>query len=332
MSIRWYIFIILAIMLATSCSDSPLKPRSGGDPYEAVLLTDDKEAMTIVKGMLEHPLEGLPQPESSFKVSAVDGSSLTQATRYARTIVMVRIDENQYSQTRIKYERNVYAEPQLIVYVNTPSAAALSKDSAKVAPLLLRFLDGFEINTAISALKKKHNVEAKRKTAKMFGYEISIPAEMTYTKTGRDFIWFSDNGSTSMGSICVYSVGGIHNTPGEITRLRDSIMAVNIPGERAGMHMATEKRLPVTFRMTGNRRDITEARGLWQMEGDAMGGPFVSHTIIDTLRNRTITAEGFVYAPGKKKRNKLKRTEAALYTLKPAVLEKSDDRKQKNMK
>lgn len=321
--------IIAASVLAASCSDSQLKPASGGEPYETVMLSDDKAAGAIVRAMLEHPVEGLPQPEASFDVSEAEGGGLTQATRYARMIVMVRSDSSQYSKTRIKYERDIYARPQLIVYVNTPSAKALRKDSSKMAPLLLRLLDGFEINSTASALRKKHNAGAGKTAARMFGYEISVPPEMTYTKTGKDFVWFSDNGTTSMSSVCVYAVGGIHNTPTGIIRLRDSVMARNIPGERPGMCMATENRLPPTFRRIGDRRDRIETRGLWQMEGDAMGGPFVSHTVIDTLHGRTITAEGFVYAPGKKKRNKLKRTEAALYTLTPAATRQQEKNNEK---
>ena len=53
------------------------------------------------------------------------------------------------------------------------------------------------------------------------------------------------------------------------------------------------------------------------MEGDAMGGPFVSHAVIDSVRGRTLVAETFVYAPGEKKRNIMKRMEAVLYTLSP---------------
>ena len=59
-----------------------------------------------------------------------------------------------------------------------------------------------------------------------------------------------------------------------------------------------------------------EARGLWQMHNDAMGGPFVSHSRVDTINNRVIVVEGFVYAPEKMKRTMIRRLEAALYTLK----------------
>ena len=61
-------------------------------------------------------------------------------------------------------------------------------------------------------------------------------------------------------------------------------------------------------------RDII--RGLWEMEGDAMGGPFVAHCWKDSVTGKTMTALAFVYAPEMKKRNKIKQLEAVLYTMK----------------
>jgi hypothetical protein len=52
------------------------------------------------------------------------------------------------------------------------------------------------------------------------------------------------------------------------------------------------------------------------MSKDAMGGPFISHSRIDSINNRVIVVEAFVYAPSKMKRSILRRLEASLYTLK----------------
>ena len=46
-----------------------------------------------------------------------------------------------------------------------------------------------------------------------------------------------------------------------------------------------------------------------------MGGPFVSHSVLDYVSGNIITAEVFVYAAGQKKRNALRQAEALLYTL-----------------
>jgi len=58
-----------------------------------------------------------------------------------------------------------------------------------------------------------------------------------------------------------------------------------------------------------------EARGLWYMENDMMGGPFVSHARVDRPNGRVVVVEAFVYAPEKKKRDMMRQLEAALYTL-----------------
>jgi hypothetical protein len=58
-----------------------------------------------------------------------------------------------------------------------------------------------------------------------------------------------------------------------------------------------------------------EARGLWIMRNDAMGGPFVSHSRVDMETGRVIVVEGFVYAPEKMKRGLMRRLEGSLYTL-----------------
>ena len=48
---------------------------------------------------------------------------------------------------------------------------------------------------------------------------------------------------------------------------------------------------------------------------DSMGGPFVSHSRVDTETNRVVVVEGFVYAPEKLKRGLIRRLEGSLYTL-----------------
>jgi hypothetical protein len=64
-----------------------------------------------------------------------------------------------------------------------------------------------------------------------------------------------------------------------------------------------------------NGKYCGELRGLWEMQGDMMGGPFVSHARLDEKNNRVVVVEGFVFAPETNKRNYIRRIEAALYTL-----------------
>ena len=70
------------------------------------------------------------------------------------------------------------------------------------------------------------------------------------------------------------------------------------------------------FRLEG--RLWCELRGFWDVEGDFMGGPFVSYTTVDTETNRIFTLDGYVYAPDlnkPRKRNYIRGIEHLLYTI-----------------
>ena len=98
---------------------------------------------------------------------------------------------------------------------------------------------------------------------------------------------------------------------------RDSVMQVNIPGGPEGSFMGREEKCPETFQeINFNGKYAVEIRGLWEMKGDMMGGPYVSITRLDEVNQRVVTAEIFIYAPDDDKRNILKHNEASLYTLK----------------
>ena len=309
--------LLLAFLSLASCDEGMnIKPRSSGEPYDVVVVTPDARVGSMLSRMLEKPLAGLPQDESNFDVShAADGTTL-QSSRYARAIVVVDIDESRHTATRLRYEKDVYATPQIIVYVETPSADSIAADHERIGRSLCSLLGRFETNVALRHLRKSHSPAREKDVEKAVGCRILIPSDITKTKRGNRFIWLSDDGSKSMRNLCVYSVPGTDVSAGRLIALRDSVMRANIKGENDSMYMATERRIAPTVKtLRVGGRTIVEMRGLWQMEGDIMGGPFVSHTIVDTLRGVTLTAEAFVYAPGEQKRNIIKRLEAALYTL-----------------
>ena len=93
-------------------------------------------------------------------------------------------------------------------------------------------------------------------------------------------------------------------------------MKVNMPGGKPGQYIQTEKDY-VSITETSHRdRYLQITRGLWYMENDMMGGPFVSHSMVDEINGRIIVAEAFLYAPNRKKGNMMRKLEASLYTIK----------------
>lgn len=226
--------------------------------------------------------------------------------RYSRLMLTVDIDSTRFSRTAIKYRRNIYAEPQTVVRITSPSAAAMRRDLP--AQQLREFLYKEELSMAQATLQQKHNKKMEATVKRMFGAEMLIPADMTSCKQGKNFLWISNNSPTSMLNICIYS----HDFS-----KRDSVMRVNIKGETDSMYMTTvHDACQVKYDCTGAFVEH-DWRGLWEMKGDAMGGPLVARTIFRGLnRNTPVTIEGFVYAPGVKKRNLVMQLEAVLQTIK----------------
>lgn len=310
------LFLTVFVALC-SCSGGPqsLLPKSGGRPYEVLLVASDRRCAAVVDSVLTQDMPSLPQREPMFDVSLIDTTRFNQTTRLARCIVIVTVNPAVFTSTRIRYEKNVWARPQLVVYVNTPSASQLSQYMAKAGHRLTSLLTRAEINTAISTLRAGSNRKAESSIRSMFGWNMLIPAEMKAGKTGRNFIWLSDNRPDRMRNICVYSYSGTTLDAHRALAARDSVMRLNIPGELDGMYMQTTPGSVTAGLATEDGRTVMISRGLWEMRNDAMGGPFVSYSVVDSANSRIIVAEAFVYAPGTNKRNLIRSAEAALYTL-----------------
>lgn len=311
------LLLLTAIVALCSCSGGPqsLLPKSGGRPYEVLLVASDRRCAAVVDSVLTQDMPSLPQREPMFDVSLIDTTRFNQTTRLARCIVIVTVNPAVFTSTRIRYEKNVWARPQLVVYVNTPSASQLSQYMAKAGHRLTSLLTRAEINTAISTLRAGSNRKAESSIRRMFGWDMLIPAEMKAGKTGRNFIWLSDNRPDRMRNICVYSYSGTTLDAHRALAARDSVMRLNIPGELDGMYMQTTPGSVTAGLATEDGRTVMISRGLWEMRNDAMGGPFVSYSVVDSANSRIIVAEAFVYAPGTNKRNLIRSAEAALYTL-----------------
>lgn len=320
------LLLCLVVMLATACNDADTGlPKSAGRPSEVLLVGD---VDSIVAKALTADIVALPQPEPMFDIKTngkanikkngktngktngkgSNGSdaqdALNAVSRLERNIVVVNIDPTLFTRTAVRYERNVFAAPQIIVYVNTPSAQALKSDIGRCH--IDRLLLQNELTAHAERLKRHHEKGVEDDIKRMFGCSMTIPKGMRVNVRGQQFVWISDNNPTKMSNICLYT-----------SENRDSVMRINLKGETDSMFMTTVGGSVVTT--TGTSRDnmsTTLRRGLWQMQGDAMGGPFMSRTI-HMPHGKTIVAEAFVFAPGEQKRDIMRRLEASVQTLRP---------------
>lgn len=217
-----------------------------------------------------------------------------------------------------KFTRDVYAQPQVVLTIQSPNEKDFAAFVQKNAQSIIDFLVKMEMNRQINELEKKHSEVVLYLADSIFSCQFWAPAEIKSYKKGKDFFWASSNTASGLVNICMYSYpyeGPRTFNKQYVLAKRDSVMKANIPGTEPRMYMATDTLCTSVKPIAVKGEYAMETRGLWKMEHDAMGGPFVSHSRVDTLNNRVVVAEGFVYAPEKMKRGLIRRLEAALYTL-----------------
>lgn len=308
--------LLLTVMLLSACSETAntLLPASSGKPYEVVLTSSDTAAANMVNEALAKNCIGLPQDEPMFDVTQTGNGMIDTAIRMARAIVVVDTDSALYRKASLQYEKNAYAEPQIVVSITAPDKATLRKDMPRLERLLTELLTRTEMNAVYKWLDEHNNPVAERTAWNQMHVRTRIAENLTASKQGQDFLWLSNDAPQAMQNFCLYSYPGNDTSTATFTAKRDSIMKENMPGEKPDMHMTTVKQ-SVGQRVVKEKSTVRHCYvGLWEMEGDMMGGPFVAHALVDSARNRVVVAEGFVYAPEQNKRNLVRRLEASLYS------------------
>ncbi|MBQ8968398.1 MAG: DUF4837 family protein [Bacteroidaceae bacterium] len=339
---RKLLFCIVTVLMVVSCKDGHLAmPQASGRPYE-VLVVMDPVAWEAPEGralfdVLDTNVPGLPQPERSFYISQVAPEDMNRTLSIFRNIIEVHIDPTQFTTTRMKFVRNEYAEGQVVLYINSDSPQSFAQHVTEHRQDIIDFFTKMEINRLCKDLERRYSKLTYDLVKEIFGCEWHAPEELKNFKRGKDFLWTTNNTATGMVSIVMYSYpyeGPETFNKQYVLHKRDSVMRVNLPGSEPDMYVQTDTAFTEVRPIVVHHKYAMEARGLWYMRNDAMGGPFVSHSRVDTENNRVIVVEGFVFAPEKMKRGLMRRMEGSLYMLRlPEELkdEEQEDEEETNL-
>ena len=319
-----YSFILCIALVAFVVASCGLKGNhtSSGRAYELLVVVDhgvwDRAAGRALHDALDADMPGLPQSEPSFLIMYTSPKDYDSTLKLIRNIIIVDIQDI-YTKASFKYAKDVYANPQMILTIQAPNEEEFEKFVKENRQTIINFFTRAEMNRQITSLEKKHSNFISNKVDSLFGCDIWLPAELTNSKTGEDFFWASTNTGTADRNFVMYSYPYTDKdtfTKEYFVHKRDSVMKVNIPGAREGMYMSTDSLMTDVRPISVQGDYALEARGLWRIKGDFMGGPFVSHVRLDKANQRIIVSEIFIYSPDKMKRNLVRQMEASLYTLK----------------
>ena len=254
----------------------------------------------------------LPQVEPTFDVTCVKTGDFDAQQRLMRQIIVVRQHQGKRNKSAISHERNRYAQPQLVMYIDVSSKEELQRICENMGKEIRQVFIAHEYEQNILHLRQNHEVKTAQKVQRMFGYRLMLPADMQSYKVGKNFLWLSNNAVQGLQNICVYAIQGLKQPTLQQT---DSVLQANIKGETDEIFMQTVRASMQEETFFFHQKRQNWQRGQWEMCGDMMGGPLVRKVVIDSTARQAVVFDAFVYAPEGKKRNRMRALEAALLTI-----------------
>lgn len=289
-------------------------------PYELLIVCDKawlkSDAGKKFFDMANSFMPGMPQAEPIFKLVCINNGSFSNTFMGFGCIIFVNID-HKYKKPEFIKQRNMYAKPQVVVTLNSPDNAGIDQLVDEHGEEIIDMMENNEIQRGMTRLNKSYSGVVSKHANKMFGCEWHMPDQITLIKPGENFFWASSPDNTY--NACMYSYPWVSEntfTKEYFIEKRDSFMGKNIKGEEWGQHMITNAESVTSKERMIDGHYVQEIHGIWEMKDDMMAGPFVSYVQLDSINNRIIVTEGFVYYPNKQKKKMVHALEAGLRTLK----------------
>ena len=300
------------------------KKSAQGRPYELIVVCPQMEwngeLGDSLRAVFTAPVPYLNQAEPLFDVLRVTERGFKDMIADHRNILKIVVDP-EVRQAEAAVEYNVTSEPQIVVTLQGPDDKAVVGYLSQNRDNLLHVLEQAERDRDVQTYTSFNNPGIEAAIRELFGMEIKVPKGYVLAKQTDDFLWARYEYPTASQGFFVYSYpyeGPESLSLDALIKARNRFAAL-IPGPSDGSYMITSDAFEPgyrLFRLEG--RLWCELRGFWDVEGDFMGGPFVSYTTVDTETNRIFTLDGYVYAPDlnkPRKRNYIRGIEHLLYTI-----------------
>ena len=326
--------LVVAAFTLASCSSSSskssvLQQSAIGKPGELMLVMEKEyfeSPMALeLYDLLEEDAPALPQSEPSLRISRVPTPSFQGSIQLVRNVLLLDVDPQRYSKVSLKYSYDDWAKGQVVARMTSPSPDSVRTYLKTQGEGLMNLFIRHELFLYGEVIGKTYSQKATDLTDSLFTHRINVPEDIRSQRIGKDFLWMSNSSMRSRHDLLVYTYP--YHSPKDISldalvAKRDSVLKANISGEFEGSYPCTEQNYGLLYRrvqLPDEEMARAELRGLWKMEGGAMmGGPFVSHAVVDKKAGKVYVFEGFVYRPNEDKLHLIRMMEAALYSFRPS--------------
>lgn len=331
-----FLFLIVALTAAGlfySCSENGAIKRQNitGRPNELLVVigedTWEGKPGELIRSTLAQPQIGLPQSEPVFGLINVAPAAFKKIFKTTRNIIQVTISST-VTNPEVIMKDNVWASPQATVEIKAKDAVQFEQLFNENSNKILSYFISAERKRLSAIYEKTYENTVYNMLNNEFGVTMKVPPGFAIAKKDKDFVWYKYETPDISQGIILYSIPYKSDstfTVNYMVALNDSVLKKNIPGPLEGSYMSIEKRVEQVFNITEhNKNYASEMRGLWRLENDYMGGPYICLAELDASNQRVVVAFGYVYAPSKDKRNFIQQVEVMIYSLKFKQQDRND--------
>lgn len=334
---RYHLLIPLLCFLISSCSEEDDKkdyrPDATGANGEVVVLCEDElwesKLGDTIRDVFTESLTGLPRPEPRFDLGRVNRSGLTETIQKHRNLFIVEWDKEAEKAARITVGEEPWAKDQVVVRLVGKDRKEMIRKFIESKDRIISRFDKAERERLMDGYEKVHSKELRKELLEEFGVGLKVPKDCRIKKEATDFVWLERHRMRNKGGRDHDVIQGVliykrpYTDKGQLEKenllkARDSVLKEHVPGPSDSSYMTTETRfeeaLPVMeeFELKGDY--VAQIRGLWRVENDHMGGPFLSISTYDDEKEVLVTIDGFVFAPKFDKREYLRQVQAMIYS------------------
>ncbi len=325
-----FILVLLILGGTFSCgkkNNINLMPPISGRAGEVVLvmsddLYDGRVGDSIVKILTKEeialPQSGMEGAEPIFDLVQIPPDAFNNIFKSHRNIIITKINP-ELSEAVIRVEKNYWAFQQVLIRLEAPSKEAFIELIDNKDDFIVETIREAEIDRQVYLNRKFENSELHRSLLENHKIITYFPKGYEARVDTGNFAWIQHDPQEIIQGILIWEYPYVDEDQVSYSKLiskQDQMLKPRVPGEIAGSYMAIYLDAPLyskTFTHEGNF--VREIKGLWEMEGGFMGGPFVSWTLVDEKRDRLVTLFGFVFAPKYEKRNHIRKIESLLRTV-----------------
>ncbi len=205
-------------------------------------------------------------------------------------------------------KKDKYALGQLNVFMyGTSKETLLANIKNNYSTILKRIKEEDEELIAANVYAGGQSRKVEENINESMGIKLKIPADYFVAMEEENTMWIRKMTKEFSSNILLHK---LPYTAKEqlsyegIKSLRDTITRQYVSSDvRESYMLINDQDLPMFVKNVDfNNLFAVEAKGIWELNNDYMGGPFISYLVHNPESNELFLLDGFIFAPSKKKR------------------------------